>query len=218
MPIMNIVLKCASLEVSGLQEDMILFDISFYYKECVKYVIPLIGLIVSIVACVYAIKTYRKSHGILDVIQNDRAWRWNKKELEYLFSYLPIDCIDSFFGDPTTIRNELMWGLQRVDLCMFQFEGKEKDLIILFINRLDSFCDLNYKQTPSTHWKFEPLSEYEQYDEEKERTEIKRLESRVSELRPCYDTIKGLLSEYQVNLKEMNKKAHDLYHNSINDE
>lgn len=162
--------------------------------------------------------TYRKSYSILDVIKQDRAWKWNRKELVYLFSYLPIDCIDSFFNNPNIIRNELWWGLRTVDLNSFQFDGKEKELIIQFILCLDSFCGLNYKQIPSKHWKFEPLFEHKSYDEEKERQEIKNLESKVLELRPTYERIRGLLSEYQLDLRDLNKRAHDQYFDSINKE
>lgn len=96
-------------------------------------------------------------------------------------------------------------------MTTFQFNGKEKDLIIKFIRDLDSFRDLNYIETPSKHWKFEPLSEREPYDEEKGRLEIRKLFSKASEIRPLYEDILKVLLTYQVDLREMSIRAYDNY-------
>ena len=103
------------------------------YKDFVDCIIPIIGLIVSILACVYTCLTYRKSRDILEVVDEERKYRWNKKELETLFSTIPIDSIESFFETPDIIRNELWEGLRAVDLKTFQYNGKEHELISHFI-------------------------------------------------------------------------------------
>lgn len=139
------------------------------YKDFVDYIIPIIGLIVSIVACVYTCLTYRKSRDILEVVDEERKYRWNQKELETLFSTIPIDSIESFFEVPDIIRNELWEGLRAVDLRTFQYNGKERELIVKFVNGLDSFCNMHYKQVTSGNWKFEPLAEKEPFNAEKER-------------------------------------------------
>ena len=61
-----------------------------YYKDFVDYIIPIIGLIVSIVACVYTCLTYRKSRDILTVVDEERKYRWNQEELKALFSTIPM--------------------------------------------------------------------------------------------------------------------------------
>ena len=103
------------------------------YKDFVDYIIPIIGLIVSIVACVYTCLTYRKSRDILEVVDEERKYRWNQKELETLFSTIPIDAIERFFEVPDIIRNELWEGLRAVDLRTFQYNGKERELIVKFV-------------------------------------------------------------------------------------
>lgn len=177
----------------------------------VDYAISVISIVISAIACVYTVKTYEKSHNILDVISKERIRKWNKKELEHLFSFIPIDCIDSFLNDPTSMRKELWWGLRWVDLSTFQFDGKEKDSIIQFINALDAFRDLNYRETSSKNWKFEPLLEQEPYDEKKEIQEIRKLHSKASSIRPLYDELLKVLMVYHVDLREMRIKAYDNY-------
>lgn len=109
------------------------------YKDFVEYIVPVLGLIVTIVACIYTGLTYRKSRDILEVVDEERKYRWNQKELETLFSTIPIESIESFFELPDLIRNELWEGLRAVDLKSFQYNGKERNMIVRFINELDSF-------------------------------------------------------------------------------
>ncbi len=184
----------------------------------VRPVLQIIGIIVSIIACVYNYKTYRKSYDILDVINAERKYQWNKKELEKLFTTLSIDCIDSFFTNPTIIRDELWRGLRYVDLNTFQFNGPEKKPIVDFINELYSFCDMNYKQTPSKHRKYQPLSENEEFDAEKEREKIKELEEKARELIPLYKYVKKILQNYHVDIRDINAKAQDFYYQLIDEE
>ena len=181
------------------------------YKDFVDYVIPIIGLVVSIVACVYTCLTYRKSRDILDVVDEERKYRWNKKELETLFSTIPIDSIESFFEMPDIIRNELWEGLRAVDLKTFQFNGKERDLIVRFIDGLDSFCYMHYMQVPSGHWKFQPLAEKEPFNEDKEKQKMEELLAKARVLRPLYNDVKDILMKYHVNLRDINKRAYDFY-------
>lgn len=186
--------------------------------DWVSSVLQILGIIVSIIACVYTYKTYRKSFDILNVINSERKYQWNKKELETLFCTLSIDCIDSFFENPTIIRDELWHSLRHVDLNTFQFNGPEKSLISDFINRLDSFCFLNYEQIPSNHWKFQPLQKDEEFDAEKEREKIKELEEKARGLMPLYKEVRKILLEYQVDIREINAKALDLYFQLIDEE
>lgn len=182
-------------------------DLDFY----INYTIQILGLIVSIVACAYTIKTYNKSSDILDVVDNERTYRWNKKQLEELFSTLPFDIIDSFFSDPTIIRNEMFQGLRSIDLSTFQFKGEEKSLIIQLVKELDDFCFMNYEQTPSKHWKYVPLAEYEEFDSDMEIQRIKGLNEKAKTLEPLYIEVKEILSRYHIDLEELNIKAREFY-------
>ena len=114
-------------------------SIVMFYKDFVQYIIPLIGLIVSFVACIYTSLIYKKSRDILEVVDKERKYRWNQRELEHLFSAIPIDSIESFFELPDLIRNELWEGLRAIDLKAFQFNGKERELIAKFIMNLIVF-------------------------------------------------------------------------------
>ena len=181
------------------------------YKDFVDYIIPTIGLIVSIVACVYTCLTYRKSRDILEVVDEERKYRWNQKELETLFSTIPIDAIERFFEVPDIIRNELWEGLRTIDLRTFQYNGKERDLIVKFINSLDSFCYMHYKQVPSGHWKFQPLAEKEPFNADKESQKMKELLAKARALRPLFNDVKDILMKYNVNLRDINRKAYDFY-------
>lgn len=169
-------------------------------------------LIVSILACIFTILTFFKSSNIWSLLKYDRKYKWNRKELEVLFSTLPFDCIDSFFASPDLIRDELWQGLKAVDLSTFQFIGKEKDTITYFINGLDNFCFIkNYKQTPSRHWKYEALSEKENFDTDKERQRIKNLYHKAAALKPYYNKVKKILLKYKVDIRELNRKAMEAY-------
>lgn len=181
------------------------------YKDFVDYIIPLIGLVVSIVACVYTCLTYKKSRDILNTVDEERKYRWNQKELETLFSTIPIDSIESFFEVPEIIRNELWEGLRAVDLKTFQYNGKERELIVNFIDGLDSFCYMHYKQVPSGHWKFQPLAEKEPFNYDKERQKMNELSSKARALRPLFNDVKDILMKYHVDLRDINKKAYDFY-------
>ena len=181
------------------------------YKDIVEYVIPVIGLIVSVVACIYTGLTYRKSRDILEVVDEERRYRWNQRELETLFSTIPIDSIDSFFERPDLIRNELWEGLRAVNLRTFQYNGKERDLIIKFINELDSFCNMHYKQVPSGHWKFQPLAEREPFDAEKESQKKDELNAKARALYPSFKDVKKVLMKYHVDIRDINKKAYEFY-------
>ena len=181
------------------------------YKDFVDYIVPLIGLIVSIMACVYTCLTYRKSRDILEVVDEERKYRWNQKELETLFSTIPIDSIESFFEVPDIIRNELWEGLRAVDLKTFQYNGKEHNLIVKFIDGLDSFCNMHYKQVPSGHWKFQPLAEKESFNADKESQKMEELLAKARALRPLFNDVKDVLMKYHVNLRDINKRAYDFY-------
>lgn len=180
-------------------------------KDFVEYIIPIIGLIVSIVACIYTVLTYRKSRNILEVVDEERKYRWNQRELESLFSTIPIDSIESFFELPDLIRNELWEGLRAVDLRTFQYNGKERDLIVKFINELDSFCYMHYKQVPSGHWKYQPKAEMEPYDAEKENQRMDELNAKARALRQLFKDVKNVLMKYHVDIREINKKAFEFY-------
>lgn len=181
------------------------------YKFFIEYVIPVIGLMVSIVACIYTGLTYRKSRDILEVVDEERKYRWNQRELETLFSTLPIDSIDSFFETPNLIRNELWEGLRAVDLKSFQYDGKERDMIIKFITGLDSFCYMHYNQVPSGHWKFQPLAERGPFYADKENQKLAELNAKAKALFPLYKDVKTILMKYHVDIREINKKAYDFY-------
>lgn len=181
------------------------------YNYFVDYIVPPIGLFVSILAFVFTFKTYEKSYDILKVINKERRYNWNRKELENLFSVLSIDSLDSFFGDPNYIRNDLWVGLRAVDLSTFQYEGKEKDTIVKFIQELESFQFLRYEQTPSGHWKLQPLFGEKHFDEEKEMKEIEKIETQVKRLKPVYDEVKEILLKYHIGLREINSTAREFY-------
>lgn len=174
-------------------------------------IIQVVGVCVSLVACLYTIKTYLKSSSILEVIESERRYEWNKKELENLFGVLSFDSMDSFFESPDYISNELWEGLRAIDLRTFQFDGKEKDTIVSFLNELDSFKDLNYKQTPSSHWKFQPIGERERFDAEKERQRMNYLFVKARALKPLYEKVKRIFAEYHINLRDINRSADDFY-------
>ena len=182
-----------------------------YYKDFVDYIIPIIGLIVSIVACVYTCLTYRKSRDILTVVDEERKYRWNQEELKALFSTIPIDTIESFFEAPDIIRDELWEGLRAIDLRTFQYNGEERDLISKFIKELDSFCNMHYKQVTSGHWKFQPLSEKEPFNADKERQKTDELFAKARILRPLFNDVKDILTKYHINIRDINKRAFDFY-------
>ena len=169
------------------------------------------GLIVSIVACIYTCLTYRKSRDILEVVDEERKYRWNQKELEKLFSTIPIDSIESFFELPEIIQNELWEGLRAVDLRTFQYNGKERDMIVKFINGLDSFCFMRYKQVSSGNWKFQPLAEREPFNADKENQKMNELYAKARALRQLFKDVKNVLMKYHVDIRDINKKAYDLY-------
>lgn len=181
------------------------------YKEFVDYIVPVLGLIVTIVACIYTGLTYRKSRDILEVVDEERKYRWNQRELETLFSTIPIESIESFFELPGLIRNELWEGLRAVDLRSFQYNGKERDKIVRFINELDSFCYMHYKQVPSGHWKFQPLAEREPFDADKENQKMEELNAKAKALCPLFKDVKTVLMKYHVDIREINKKAYEFY-------
>lgn len=182
-----------------------------YYKVFVEYILPVIGIIVSIVACIYARLTYKKSRDILEVVDEERKYRWNQRELETLFSTIPIDAIESLFELPDLIRNELWEGLRAVDLKSFQYNGKERDMIVKFINGLDSFCFMHYKQIPSGNWKFQPLAEKEPFDAIKESQRMDELNEKTKALRPLFRDVKNVLMKYHVDIRGINKKAYEFY-------
>lgn len=102
-------------------------------------------------------------------------------------------------------------------MSYFQYDGKEKQLIVDFIKKLDAICDLSYRQTPSGCWKFTPISENEVYDKEIEERELKKLEKRVVAILPLYKDVKDLLLQYHIDLKEINKKAYAYYEHTRNE-
>ena len=181
------------------------------YKDIVEYVIPVLGLIVSTVACIYTGLTYRKSHDILEVVNEERKYRWNQRELKNLFRTLPIDSIESFLEAPQIIRNDLWEGLRSVDLRTFQYNGKERNMIVDFIKGLDDFCFMHYKQVPSGHWKYQPLAEREPFDAEKENQRMNELNAKARALRPLFKGVKNILMKYHIDLRDINKNAYDFY-------
>ena len=181
------------------------------YEYFVNYIVPLIGLIVSIVACIYTWLTYSKSRDILEVVDEERNYRWNQRELEILFSTIPIDSIESFFELPDLIRDELWEGLRAIDLRTFQYKGKERDVIVNFINGLDGFCMMHYKQVPSGHWKFQPLAERETYDAHKEAKRMDELNAKAKALHPLFNDVKDILLKYHINIRDINKMAYEFY-------
>lgn len=180
------------------------------YKFIVDYILPWASLTVAFVACCYTIKTFRQSKKIQNTL-SERRYQWNKKELENLFSTLSISSIDSFFEHPDTISDVLWQGIGKVDLNTFQYDGKERTEIEKFITGLFEFCLLNYKQTPSKQWKFQPINSNEPFDYQKERDGINELEAKARELKPLYKKVKKILLDYQVDLNEIDAKALDFY-------
>ena len=171
--------------------------------------INLIEIIISLVTCLFTVALFFKGNDILKVIYSERRYRSNKKELEKLFCNLSISSIDSFFEHPDTIRDVLWQGIGKVDLDNFQFDGKERVEIEKFVNRLFEFCLLNYKQTPSKQWKFQPINSNEPFDSQKERDRINELESKARALMPLYKKVKKVLSDYHIDLNEIDAKALD---------
>ena len=188
------------------------------YKDFVENVISVIGLIVSIIACIYTCLTYRKSRDILEVVDEERKYKWNQRELDLLFRTIPIDSIESFFETPDIINNVLWEGLRVVDLRTFQYNGKERDMIVKFINELDSFCYMHYKQVPSGHWKFQPLAEREPFNADKESQRIDELLAKARALRPLFNDVKNVLMRYHVDIREINKKAYEFYYKKQEEE
>ena len=180
-------------------------------NDC-SFCMNLIEIIISLVTCVFTIALFFKGNNILKVINAERCHQWNKKELENLFSTLSISSIDSFFEHPDTISDVLWQGIGKVDLNTFQYDGKERTEIEKFITGLFEFCLLNYKQTPSKQWKFQPINSNEPFDYQKERDGINELESKSRALMPLYKKVKKALLDYQVDLKEIDSKALDFYH------
>ena len=180
------------------------------YKFIVDYILPWFSLGVSICACFFTFKTYRQSSKIQNTL-SERRYQWNKKELEKLFCNLSISSLDSFFEHPDVISDVLWQGIGDVDLNTFQYNGKERTEIEKFINRIFEFCLLNYIQTPSKYWKYQPFNSNEPFDADKEKERINELESKSRELKPLYKKIKNVLLDYQINLKEIDSKAIDMY-------
>ena len=180
-------------------------------NDC-SFCMNLIEIIISLVTCVFTIALFFKGNNILKVINAERCHQWNKKEPENLFCSLSISSIDSFFEHPDTISDVLWQGIGKVDLNSFQYNGKERTEIEKFITRLFEFCLLNYKQTPSKQWKFQPLNSNEPHDAEKERNRINELESKARALFPLYKKVKKVLSDYHIDLNEIDTKALDFYH------
>lgn len=178
----------------------------------------MIGLIVSVVACIFTCLTYRKSHDILEIIDLERKYRWNQRELESLFSNIPIDSIESFIESPEVIRKELWEGLRSIDLTSFQFIGKERNSIVNFIRGLESFCFMHYEQVPSGHWKYQPLSNNENFDADKENQNINDLHEKANALSPLLKELKLILLKYHVNIRDINMKAYDNYYNKQKEE
>jgi len=170
-----------------------------------------IGIGVSIVACVYTALTYKKTHDILDVIESERKFWWNKRQLERMFNILPIDSVESFLEDPTIFRNELWVGLRSAYLIDFQFKGAEKTTIIEFIQALNSFKCLGYVQVPSKHWKFEPLSGKEPLEVDKEMEQINLIYAKAKAIKPLFETIRQMLLNYQVDIDITNIRAYENY-------
>lgn len=179
-------------------------------KDC-SFCMNLIEIIISLVTCIFTVALFLKGKDILKVINAERRYQWNKKELENLFSTLSISSIDSFFEHPDTISDVLWQGIGKVDLNTFQYDGKERTEIEKFITGLFEFCLLNYKQTPSKQWKFQPINSNEPFDYQKERDGINELEAKARELKPLYKKVKKILLDYQVDLNEIDAKALDFY-------
>lgn len=179
--------------------------------------IGITGLIISLVTCIFTIALYFKGDSILKVINAERRYQWNKKELEKLFSNLSISSIDSFFEHPDTISDVLWQGIGTIDLNTFQYDGKERAEIENFITRAFELCLLNYKQTPSKQWKFQPINSNESFDSKKERDRINELEAKAKALFPLYKNVKKVLLEYQIDLNEIETKALDLYNKKIHE-
>lgn len=171
----------------------------------------IIEIIISLITCIFTAALFFKGNDILKVINAERRNQWNKKELENLFSTLSISSIDNFFEHPDTISDVLWQGLGTVDLNTFQYDGKERSEIEKFITRMFEFCLLNYEQTHSKQWKFQPNNSNEPFDSEKERDRINELEAKARELKPLYKKVKKVLLDYQVDLNEIDAKALGFY-------
>lgn len=176
------------------------------------------GILISVVTCIYAILTFHKSGAILETVDTEKKYRWNKKELESLFSILSFNCITDFFRYPIIIRDALWRELRWVDLDSFQYVGKEKDDIVTFVKKIGDISLMGYKQTPSGHWKYSPLSDKDEGDYEKEQHKLNELDVKVNELRPLYNKIKGNLTKYHVDLRDMETKARRFYEKAIAEE
>ncbi|MBP5687842.1 MAG: hypothetical protein J6X22_04275 [Muribaculaceae bacterium] len=180
-------------------------------KDC-SFCMNIIEIIISLVTCVFTVALYFKGKDILKVINAERRYQWNKKELENLFSILSISSIDSFFDHPDTISDVLWQGIGTVDLNTFQYDGKERTEIEKFITRLFEFGLLNYTQTSTQNWVFQPLNSNEPRDAEKEKNRINELESKARALMPLYKKVKKVLSDYHIDLNEIDDKALDFYY------
>ena len=84
-------------------------------------------------------------------------------------------------------------------------------MIIQLVKELDDFCFLNYEQTPSKHWKYVPLAEYEEFDSDMEIQRIKGLNEKAKTLEPLYIEVKEILSRYHIDLEELNIKAREFH-------
>ena len=185
-------------------------------KDC-SSCMSIIELVISLITCLFTAVAACKSNSILKVVNAERRYQWNKKELENLFSTLSISSINSFFEHPDTINDDFWQGLGVIDLNTFQYNGKERTEIEKFITGLYDFCLLNYKQTPSKQWKFQPINSNEPFDSETERDRINELEAKARALFPLYKKVKKVLLNYQVDLKEIDAKALDFYHKKNQD-
>ena len=175
------------------------------------YILPWLSLSIAIFACRYTYKTYKQSYSIQNTL-SERRYQWNKKELEKIFNKLSISSIDSFFEHPDVISDVLWREIGDVNLDNFQFDGKERAEIEKFVNRLFEFCLLNYKQTPSQQWKFQPFNSNEPFDSQKERDRINELEKKARALMPLYKKVKKVLSDYHIDINEIDDKALDFYY------
>ncbi len=180
--------------------------------------LQIVGIGVSLLACVYTVLTYNKTHDIFDVIESERKFWWNKKQLERLFNILPIDCIESFLEDPTIFRNELWIGLRSVYLIDFQFKGAEKTTIIEFIQALNSFKSLRYVQVQSNHWKFEPLSSKSPFEVDKKVEQINLIYAKAKAIKPLFEKIRQILLKYQVDIEITNIRAYEDYEKKMKDQ
>lgn len=70
---------------------------------------------------------------------------------------------------------------------------------------------MHYEQVPSSHWKFQPLSDREPFDADKESRKMDELLAKASRLRPLFNIVKDVLMKYHVNIRDINRKAYDFY-------